>query len=83
VYSSPGGPSRQAVKSPETGVGLAAAISQALREDTSGSRDGLHLFQSAPLPLAVMVGHLWNRMPRTLLYEDLGPGVGYTTTFTI
>jgi hypothetical protein len=83
IYSAPGGPSREAVKSPEVGVGLAAAISQALRADTSGRRDGLHLFQSAPLPLAVIVGHLWNRMPRTRLYEDLGPGEGYAATFTI
>jgi hypothetical protein len=83
VYSAPGGPSREAVKSAEVGLGLAAAMSQALREDTSGRRDGLHLFQSAPLSLAVMVGHLWNRMPRTRLYEDLGPGAGYAATFTI
>lgn len=34
-------------------------------------------------PLAVMVGHLWNRMPRKRLYEDLAPGAGYVPTFTI
>jgi hypothetical protein len=83
VYYAPGGSSREAVTSPEVGVGLAAVISQALRTDTSGRRDGLHLFQSAPLPLAVIVGHLWNRMPRTRLYEDLGPGEGYAATFTV
>jgi SMODS-associated and fused to various effectors sensor domain len=49
IYSAPGGPNREAVKSPEVGVGMAAAISQALRADTSGRRDGLHLFKSAPL----------------------------------
>ena len=27
---------------------------------------------SSPLPLAVMIEHLWNRMPRTQIYEDLG-----------
>lgn len=83
VYSPPDGPSRDAVKSPEAGVGLAAAIAAALRKDTSSRRDGLHLFQAAPLPLAVTVGHLWNRMPHTQLYEDLGPGAGYAPAFTI
>ena len=63
-------------------MGLAAAISRALREDTGSRRDGVHLFQSGPLPLAIMIGHLWNRMPRTQVYEDLGPGAGYTPTFT-
>jgi hypothetical protein len=27
--------------------------------------------------------HLWNRMPQTQLYEDLGPDVGYAATYTI
>jgi hypothetical protein len=43
----------------------------------------MHLFQSGPLPLAIMIGHLWNRMPRTQIYEDLGPGAGYAPAFTI
>jgi SMODS-associated and fused to various effectors sensor domain len=83
VYSPPGGPSREAVESPEAGIGLAAAISGALRADTSSRRGGLHLFQAGPLPLAIMIGHLWNRMPQTQVYEDLGPGEGYAATFTI
>ena len=76
-------PGRDSVPDPEAGLGLAAAISAALREETSSHRAALHLFQAAPLPLAVMVGHLWNRMPMTHLYEDLGPGAGYTSSFTI
>jgi SMODS-associated and fused to various effectors sensor domain len=83
VYSPPGGPSREAVKIPEAGVALAATISRALREDTSSRQDGVHLFLSAPLPLAIMVGHLWNRMPRTQVYDDLGPGSGYTPAYTV
>lgn len=83
VFSPAGGSSRDSVRSPEAGLGLAGAISAALRKETSSQRATLHLFQSAPLPLAVMVGHLWNRMPITHLYEDLGPGAGYTSSFTI
>lgn len=83
VYGPPGGASRDAVRTPESGVSLAAAISRTLREDTSSHRGVVHLFQSSPLPLAIMVGHLWNRMPATTLYEDLGPGKGYAPTFSI
>jgi hypothetical protein len=83
VYSPPGGASRQAVASPEVGLALAAAISSALRDDTHDRRDGVHLFQSCPLPLAILIGHLWNRMPQTQLYEDLGPGGGYIPVFVI
>jgi hypothetical protein len=83
VLSPADGSSRYSVPDPEAGLGLAAAISAALREETSSHRAALHLFQAAPLPIAVMVGHLWNRMPITHLYEDLGPGAGYTSSFTI
>jgi hypothetical protein len=83
VFTPAGGSSRHSVPSPESGLGLAGAISAALREETSSHRAALHLFQAVPLPLAVMVGHLWNRMPMTHLYEDLGPGAGYTSSFTI
>jgi hypothetical protein len=44
---------------------------------------GVHLFQAGPLALAVMVGYLWNRMPMTQLYEDLGPRDRYAPTFSI
>jgi SMODS-associated and fused to various effectors sensor domain/Phage integrase family len=83
VYSRPGGASREAVSNPEAGMSLAVAISRRLREDTSSHRHGVHLFQAGPLPLAIMIGHLWNRMPRTQVYDDLGPGSGYTATYTI
>jgi hypothetical protein len=64
--------SARRVTTPRAGVGLAAAVSSALREDTSGHRAGVHLFQAGPLPLAIMIGHLWNRMPQTQVYDDLG-----------
>src|SRR5712691_8150020 len=65
VYSPAGGASRESVPSTGAGLGLAAAISAALRADTAQHRESLHLFQAGPLPLAIFVGHLWNRMPRT------------------
>jgi SMODS-associated and fused to various effectors sensor domain len=83
VYRPVGGASREAIPTPEHGAGAAAAISSALREDNGRHRGLLHLFIAAPLPLAVLVGHLWNRMPKTQLYEDLGAGGGYFPSFTV
>jgi hypothetical protein len=83
VYSPVGGPSRNSIQSPGAGLGLAVSISNAMREDTGALPEGLHLFQAGPLALAIMVGHLWNRMPTTQLYDDLGPGAGYAPTFQI
>jgi hypothetical protein len=82
VYSPPGGPGWDSVNSPQNGVGLAYAIARALRQDTSGSSK-VQLFQATPMPLSLMIGHLWNRMPETQLYDDLGAGKGYTPTFRI
>lgn len=83
LYSPLNGPSRDAIKSSAAGLGLAALISAAMREDTGSMGERLHVFQAGPLALSVMVGHLWNRMPTTQLYEDFGPGAGYAPTFTI
>jgi hypothetical protein len=83
VYTPPGGPSRDAIKTPADGVGLAAATSAALREETRNHRGDVHVFQACPLTFSIIVGHLWNRMPRTVIYEDLGPGAGYSATFSI
>lgn len=83
VYSPPGGAGRRAVGSPDAGRTLATAISGELRHDTRDRRDGIHLFQACPLPLAILVGHMWNRMPRVQLYEDCGPGGSYVASFTV
>jgi hypothetical protein len=70
------------VKDPEHGRALAGVISAKLREATASHSAELHLFVAAPLPLVILIGHRWNRMPLTQLY-DLGPGKGYTPTFTL
>lgn len=59
---------------------LAIAIRDLARRH---SRDGdLHLFLIGPLGLAVLLGHHWNRLTTTHIYEHLG-GIDYTHAFTI
>jgi hypothetical protein len=42
-----------------------------------------HLFLAIPHGLALLLGHLWDRMPPTLVYEDLGAGNAYQPAFLI
>lgn len=41
----------------------------------------LHWFMSGPAGAALLLGHFWNRVPLTQLYEDLNPG--YAPTIAI
>ena len=83
VYEPAGGPGQSAVKDAAHAAGLAEAIATQLRSDLQSHAGLVHLFIAGPLPLALLVGHGWNRIPSTQLYDDLGPGKGYAPTFVI
>ena len=63
--------------------GWARATFDELRSLTRRHRGTVHLFLYVPVGGAVLLGNLWNRMPTTQLYDDLGPGRGYTPTFLL
>jgi hypothetical protein len=44
------------------------------RHEAAASAPKLHLFQCGPAGAALFLGHIWNRVPSTLLYEDANPG---------
>lgn len=77
------GVGHHAVGSGAEALGLAKAIRDHVRGLTKGYTCTLHLFMFAPLGLAVFLGHLWNRVPATQLYEELGSTGGYQKTFLI
>ena len=83
VYSPAAGANRSAIPGVREGLGLAHKVSAAMRADTRDIGSKVHLFQAGPLPLSVILGHLWNRMPLTQLYDDMGPGRGYGPTFLL
>jgi hypothetical protein len=60
-------------------VALAIGIRDTARRAASGRP--IHLFQAAPLGLALLLGHRWNRVAPTYVYEDLNPG--YVHAFTV
>jgi hypothetical protein len=79
-----GGVGRDVVEGSAQAWGLANAILDAARAEVRATRaPALHLFQAAPVGLAVLLGHIWNRMPETILYEDLSAGRGYVPTFRL
>lgn len=58
---------------------LLVTVREALR-DQPATR--VHLFLTVPRGLALLLGHVWNRVPETVVYEDVLAD-GYAPTFTL
>ena len=43
----------------------------------------IHLFLAGPHAAILLLGHLWDRIPTTQLYEDLGSTEGYSQSYLI
>ena len=76
-----GGANRNSVRDAGEARGWALGASDSIRRFRKSDR--IHLFLSCPHGVALLLGHLWNRMPSTQLYEDLGPGKGYSPSYLI
>ncbi|MEV8099142.1 SAVED domain-containing protein [Kitasatospora sp. NPDC085879] len=81
VYNPPGGDAKdKSVPDGSAANALAVGIRDHLRRQARPVRR-LHLFLAAPRGLALLLGHRWNRLRQTVVYEDLNPG--YEPAFTI
>jgi hypothetical protein len=78
-----GGVDRHALASPDEARGYTQALINAIRAEARSGTRRLHLFQAGPVALALLLGHIWNRLPETQLYEDLRPERGYAPTFRL
>jgi len=78
----PGGASRRAIRDAAEARGWALEACGSIRRLCRRGPERVHLFMSAPRGVALLLGRLWTRMPRTQLYEDLGPGKGYCPSYT-
>jgi hypothetical protein len=84
TLSAPGGFGRDAVADDSAARGLAVAAVDAIRRNARTRKPvRVHLFQCGPLALSVLIGHSWNRMPPTMLYEDLNSAELYAPTFLL
>ncbi|MGE2835523.1 SAVED domain-containing protein, partial [Mycobacterium sp. SMC-4] len=68
------------VPSPAAANSLALAVRGTARRNAGDT--ALHLFLIGPLGLAVLLGHHWNRVTTTHVYEHLG-GADYVHAFTV
>lgn len=83
VLTTPHGPGQNAVPDAAFAVGWAHAARTTIRRaiaETQAPR--LHLFLAAPAGAALMLGHHWNLMPPTTVYEHLDPSYSPTITVT-
>jgi hypothetical protein len=77
-------PHGHAVRDQAHATGIAIAIRDEMRKlQRALSPAEVHLFLAAPAPVALFLGHLWDRMPRTRVYWDLGQPARYSPAFVI
>jgi hypothetical protein len=74
------GPRNNAVDGPATACSWAEGIRDAVRRAVRG-HPKVHLFLATPMGLALLLGHRWNRVAPTVVYEDLAQ-LGYEAAFT-
>jgi len=83
VLGPPDGPGQHAVPDAAFAVGWAHAARATIRAAVvQATAPRLHLFFAAPAGAALMLGHHWNLMPPTTLYEHLGSGYAPTIAIT-
>jgi len=76
-----GGPRDNAVAGAEQACALAVGLRDAARRAAHGL-PRVHLFLATPMGLALLLGHRWNRIAPTMVYEDLA-ALGYEAAFTV
>ncbi len=79
-----GGANNQAIHSAAEARCWAYGVRDSIRRLVQEYRPKrIHLFLAGPHGAILMLGHLWDRMPVTQLYEDMGPGEGYSPSYLI
>lgn len=81
VLGPPDGPRDNAVSGPQQACALAVGLRDAARRAVRSHRH-VHLFLAAPMGLALLLGHRWNRVAPTVVYEDIA-ALGYEAAFTV
>jgi SMODS-associated and fused to various effectors sensor domain len=81
VLGASGGPRDNAVAGAEDACALAVGIRNAVRQEVR-DHPRVHLFLAGPMGLALLLGHRWNRIAPTVVYEDLA-ALGYEAAFSI
>jgi hypothetical protein len=79
-----GGPGPEVVPDGQTAARMAVGWRDVVRDLLEEyPAQHIHLFLSVPGGLALLLGHRWNALRPTTVYEHLGAGSGYESTLTI
>ncbi len=83
AVSEASGLGQMAVTTPRHGASLATALVEEVRQQIRGvPATRIHAFFAGPGALAGLIGHSWNAMPPTVIYEHLG-GANYEPTLEV
>ena len=79
-----GGANNQAMRNAAEARQWAYEVRDSIRRLVQECRPSrIHLFLAGPRGVILLLGHLWDRMPTTQLYEDLGSTKGYSPSYLI
>lgn len=77
-----GGASQRSIPGEADALGFIYGAFGEIRKAARG-RPKLHIFLSCPNGIGVLLGHLWNRVPATQLYDDANSPEDYFATFLL
>jgi hypothetical protein len=82
VLTPPGGAKDRSIPDSAAANALAIGIRDVVRRATR-TTPRIHLFIAGPMGLALLLGHRWNRLRPTVVYEDARTEQGYEAAFTV
>ncbi|MFD6694772.1 SAVED domain-containing protein [Micromonospora aurantiaca (nom. illeg.)] len=82
VLQPPRGAKDNAISTPAAAVALTVGLRDQARRSAKG-HPRIHLFLAGPMGLALLLGHRWNRVAPTTVYEEIRHNVQYEPAFTI
>jgi hypothetical protein len=82
VLRPPVGTRDNAIPDPASALALVVGIRDLVRQ-ASRRNSEVHLFLAGPLGIAALLGHRWNRIRPTVVYEDVRGPDTYEAAFTI
>lgn len=82
VLQPPAGAGDTSIPDASTAIALAVGARDAARHVSRG-RQRLHLFLAGPLGFSLLLGHRWNRVAPTVVYEDVHTSGTYELAFTV
>lgn len=82
IMQPPAGAKDTSIPTPEAAVALAVGIRDQTRRNAKRC-PRIHLFLAGPMGLSLLLGHRWNRVAPTTVYEEVRAHTQYSPAFTV